>query len=120
MTGTGSPAAAWLSRRTHVPPAALQARVQGALAEARWERLDPALADDVPVVCLTAAEELLARLLADGATGTRSRAAAIDLLTADALVTYAFEAASEDPASLPELASRALSRLVLAGDAPIG
>ncbi len=48
------------------------------------------------------------RVLRDGAS---DRALALDLLTADALVTYAFEAAGDDPAALPALARNAMRRL---------
>ena len=68
---------------------------------------DGAASDDVALATL-------ARVLADGAT---ARAAAIDLLAADALVTYAFEAASESPDRLPDLAHRAMTRLSAAAAA---
>ena len=112
MTGPPSAAgAAWVAAQEPPAPAALVERVGGALASFDAE------ADEAtrPACCLAAAETVLARLLADGATGTRSREAAIDLLAADALVTYAFEAASAAPTTLPALARDAIARLAAAG-----
>jgi len=59
-------------------------------------------------VCIDAAERLLGELLTRPSAGRES---ALDLLTVDALVTYAFEAASDDPDSLGDRASRAMTRL---------
>jgi hypothetical protein len=121
MTGSRSAAGvAWVAAQEPPAPAALVERVGGALAAcdvAREAAHDAAHTDDAtrPTRCLAAAEAVLARLLADGATGTRSREAALDLLAADALVTYAFEAASEAPAALPALARDAIARLAAAG-----
>jgi hypothetical protein len=58
-----------------------------------------------------AAGAVLARLLRDGET---ARDSAMELLAADALVTYAFEAQSEDPNALEahcEWAMRHLSEI---------
>jgi hypothetical protein len=63
-------------------------------------------------VCLSAAERLLATLLAANST---TRESALDLLTADALVTYAFEAAGEAPVDLTTRASDAMSRIASIG-----
>ncbi|HEX7979046.1 MAG TPA: hypothetical protein VF461_10615, partial [Gemmatimonadaceae bacterium] len=71
--------------------------------------LGPALesdADDAVGACLRAGEELARELLQENAT---SRDSALDLLAADALVTYAFEAASERPG---ELAARSRAAMV--------
>src|SRR5581483_793445 len=57
---------------------------------------------------LDAAEAALERVL--GASGTERRTA-LDLLSADAYVTYAFEAAADDPASLIETANEAMGRV---------
>ena len=111
MTGqSAAPGVRWVAAQEPPAPAALVERVGGALA-----RFDADDAAARPAHCLAAAEAVLARLLADGATGTRSREAALDLLAADALVTYAFEAASEVPAALPALARDAIERLAAAG-----
>jgi hypothetical protein len=98
---------AWLDARDPAAPAPLADRVAEALghvADAR-EETSPRL--------FAAAELLLARLLSDGCA---TRDAAHDLLTADALVTYAFEAAAEtDPATLGESAANAMRRIAALG-----
>jgi len=55
-----------------------------------------------------AAEDVLRGVLA---AEPMTRAQALDLLAADALVTYAFEVASDDPATLADRANDAMSRL---------
>jgi hypothetical protein len=54
----------------------------------------------------------LAEVLADGCT---ARDAALDLLTADALVTYAFEAAAESPREVDAIAAEAMQRIARIG-----
>jgi hypothetical protein len=93
----------WLHDRTPAPPAQLSARIQETLAE-HFDDDASAAAD----VCVAAAEQLLRELLARPSAGRES---ALDLLTVDALVTYAFEAASDDPDSLGDHASLAMTRL---------
>jgi hypothetical protein len=93
----------WLRQRTPTPPPELSARIQQTLGERCG-----ADASAVPELCLAAAEGLLRELSKRPAAGRES---ALDLLTVDALVTYAFEAASDDPASLAALASEAMTRL---------
>jgi hypothetical protein len=56
---------------------------------------------------LAASERMLRTLVASGETG---RPVAADLLTIDALTTYAVEAASETLGNLPEFASDAMAR----------
>jgi hypothetical protein len=88
-----------------------------------FERVERALAmggDTSAVVtpegCISAATTMLAPLLAHENAG---RECALDLLAADALVTYAFEAASADPESLDERASAAMRAIAaLAAKAP--
>jgi len=63
---------------------------------------------EVPEACLEAGEQLLDALLASGST---SRATALDLLAVDSLITYAFQAAADDPARLEERAARAMARI---------
>ena len=87
---------AWLDARRPEPPARLRARIDVALGDALHGD-----AGDAAAACLRAGEQLARTLLRENAT---SRDSALDLLAADALVTYAFEAASERP---PELAARA-------------
>jgi hypothetical protein len=94
--------APWLAARRPAPPAELRARIDAALGAA----LD---ADaDVPATCVAAAERLVRELLREDAT---SRDSALDLLAADALVTYAFEAASERPTALEPRAREAMARI---------
>lgn len=82
-------------------PESLARRVAELLAEAGG--------DGPPVARhLAAAERTVARLLREQST---SRASALDLLAADALATYAFELAAEDPDGIPELAVQAMARL---------
>ena len=92
--------ARWRDAVTPPPPPALAAAVEAHLASP----------DAVtPDAYLEAAVRLLAALLKDGCI---SRENALDLLVADALVTYAFEAASNDPpASIIERAHRAMIRI---------
>jgi hypothetical protein len=59
-------------------------------------------------VCLDAGERLLDALLN---AGTTSRATALDLLAVDALITYAFQAAADDPARLEQRAAMAMARI---------
>jgi uncharacterized membrane protein len=56
---------------------------------------------------LGAAERMLRQLVASGETG---RPAAADLLTIDALTTYAVEAATETLDNLPDIAEDAMAR----------
>lgn len=101
-----SRALAWLAERQPAPPPALAARLRDALAGVSGPA-DDAVAER----CLAAGEHLLAGLLA---RDCGSRDAALDLLAADALVTYAFEAASTEPARLEERAARAMTNLAAA------
>ena len=100
--------AAWLDARRPIPPAALRARIDAALGH----DLD-ADSVDASETLLAAGERLVRSLLVDGAT---SRESAIALLAADALVTYAFEAASERPAELSSRAATAMARIAALGD----
>jgi hypothetical protein len=94
---------AWLDARHEPAPPALAARMRDALKQA------PAADGAAPAdALLIAGEALLARLLNDGRT---SREAALDLLAADALITYAFEAAAEDATPLADRARRAMVQI---------
>jgi hypothetical protein len=93
----------WLDARSPAPPAQLVDRLRAALG--------PALVRDaaeVPQAFVDAAETLLVTLVR---VGCASRDRALDLLAVDALVTYAFEAASDDPESLDARAHHAMRRL---------
>jgi len=98
--------AEWLRHRTPTPPAQLAARIQETLNERC--NADASAASDL---CIAAADELLRDLLSRPSAGRES---ALDLLTVDALVTYAFEAASDDAGSLTVRAEQAMTRLAAA------
>ncbi len=93
----------WLRAREPAPPARLAARVAAAIGGAGGE---PASA--AAEVCLDACERLLSDVAARPTSGRES---ALDLLAADALATYALEAAAESPASLESRATDALRRI---------
>jgi hypothetical protein len=94
---------AWLQERRPAPPARLAGRIEEVLGM-RVEA-DSAGAS---AHCLDAAEALLRELVRRPSSGRES---ALDLLTVDALVTYAFEAAAETPASIESNAIAAMIRL---------
>jgi hypothetical protein len=100
----------WVAAHAAQPPVALRARLDGILAT------DPASGETtmVPAALMAAGQELLATILASGST---QRDAALDLLTADALVTYAFEAAADDPATLDARAADAMRAMAAVVDA---
>ena len=98
---------AWLEARTPAAPAALAARVRQALGD-RWTED----ASRTHAACEAAAEELLASLLAARETG---RETALDLLAADALVTYAFEFAAESASDLDAGAAAVMERIAAIG-----
>ena len=96
----------WLAARSAAPPPRLAARIAETLGTG-----SDSLPAQVPERCVDAADSLLRDLLGRESSG---RDLALDLLTVDALVTYAFEAASEDPASLMARADAAMRRLAAA------
>jgi hypothetical protein len=96
----------WLRQRAPTAPPDLLARVHETLGS-RCD-IDAAQAS---AVCVEAADELLRELLTRPSTG---RETALDLLTVDALATYAFEAASDNPESLSERAEVAMARFAAA------
>ena len=98
--------AAWLAAREPAPPPALAERIEAALGP-----LGGTDRAGAPDACLGAAERVVRRVLDAGPAAERARETALDLLCADALVTYAFEAAAEDPARVGERAAAALARL---------
>ena len=100
----------WLAEREPAPPAELAERLRSAVAEHEH------LGGEMPERLLAIAESMLRGLLDDGC-GER-REAALDLLTADAIVTYALEAASEQPERLEERASSAMRRIAALAAAP--
>ncbi len=93
----------WLDGLQPPPPAALRERLSAALAPYAGEPVRR-----VPDVCLAAGERLLDDLLSSGST---SRGTALDLLTIDSLVTYAFEAAADAPSEFEARAAQAMQRI---------
>lgn len=99
----------WLDGRTPPGPTALRARIDDALGAAAAG--NSATATNA---CLAAAERVVEDLMVRDCT---SRESALDLLAADALVTYAFEAASETPSELVQRATEAMLRMAVLGAA---
>lgn len=93
----------WFDGISPAPPEGLRSRLAALL-----EPFAHLPAQQVPEACLDAGEKLLDALLASGST---SRATALDLLAVDALITYAFQAAADDPALIDVRAARALARI---------
>jgi hypothetical protein len=93
----------WLRDREPAPPARLAARIETAIGARRAEP-----ASNTAEVCLAACESLLADVAGRTSQGRES---ALDLLTADALATYALEAATQAPAMLEARALDAMKRL---------
>jgi hypothetical protein len=93
----------WLDARQPEAPAALKRRIAEAVAEhPEWETMPRSRA------LLLAGEWLLEHVLA---ASPKDRNAALDLLAADACVTYGFEAAADDPGEFTKLADRAMQRI---------
>ena len=92
----------WLSHRTPAPPQELAAAIRDALKARNITGSTPA-----PTELLETAQALLQKVLD---TECDSRDAALDLLTADALVTYALEIANET-AQVSGFAETAMSKL---------
>jgi len=91
----------WLSRRTPAPPDELASAIRSAVPTS----------DPTAMQLLEAAQALLERVLASECA---QRDAALDLLAADALVTYALEIANET-GSLGEFPERAMETLAGGG-----
>lgn len=100
--------AEWLEQRDPAPPAKLAEQLRVALGPSL-----PVSASEAPERLMAAAEVLLGRSLASGIT---SRESAVDLLTVDALITYAFEASAAQPESVRERARGAMRRIAALGD----
>jgi hypothetical protein len=94
----------WVSDFTPVPPPVLAERVEALVGP----RMKPGQTAPGPDEYMDAADALLQELLRDDST---SRASAIDLLVVDALVTYAFEAASDEPGRVAARAADAMRRI---------
>ncbi|MFI5230108.1 MAG: hypothetical protein ACHQWU_13625 [Gemmatimonadales bacterium] len=99
----GETVASWLAAARPEAPAPLAERVREYIAAGGARP-----AAEAPEVCVDAAVALLGELLSRASTGRES---ALDLLTVDALVTYAFEAATVSADRLRPRALDAMSRL---------
>ena len=101
VEGRESSVGAWIEGRSPEAPDALRAHMR-ALVAGRREL------DGLPIAeaLLAAGETALARVLA--AEGGAGRETALDLLAADAFVTYAFEAAADEPGTVSARAEAAM------------
>lgn len=96
----------WLAARTPPPPPSLAERLRQRILE---YEATVSVRPDLPAdAYVDAAEQLLRQLLRDGCM---SRESAPDLLAADALVTYAFEAACDEPELIEQRAELAMARI---------
>lgn len=93
----------WIAARATGAPTELVEQASIALGAAAHADVAEA-----PERCVDAAARLVSTLLAENRTG---RDAALALLAADALATWAFEAAAGEPARLPARAAAAMHRL---------
>ena len=93
----------WLRSREPQPPAALLARLEALLSDVLDQDASAA-----PAQFLAAGERLARDLVADASS---TRETALELLAADALVTYAFEAGSVDPRGIERDAKEAMVRI---------
>jgi hypothetical protein len=95
----------WMESRTPAPPPALAERMGPAVHAAAVGGAAPA--DGALAAAMTLADSILC-------DGSGARTGAITLLAADALLTYAFEAAAETPDTLDALAAEAMARIAAA------
>jgi hypothetical protein len=98
------------------PPPALTRRIEEAIGALH---ADQSLATASADTLLLAAERLFEDMLRGGCVG---RTSALELLVVDALVTYAFERASDDPEQIESKAERAMLKLAAfpsAGDTSV-
>ncbi|WP_461411942.1 hypothetical protein [Gemmatimonas sp.] len=94
---------AWMAGLDPAPPPALHTRLCDLISSSAARPVA-----EVTEACLEAGERLLDDLLT---SGTTSRATALDLLAVDALITYAFQAAADDPSRLEARAAHAMARI---------
>jgi len=96
-----APLSAWIHARSPAPPPHLLSRIEVLAAHtARTAMPADALLD--------AAAAAMADVLRGGCL---TRGTALDLLAVDALVTYAFEAAADDPEQLDARTESAMARI---------
>ena len=103
METSESTVGGWFDALNPAPPEGLRVRLAALLQP--FAHLP---VQQVPEVCLDAGEQLLDALLASGST---SRETALDLLAVDALITYAFQAAADEPSLMDARAARALASI---------
>jgi hypothetical protein len=97
-------AADWLASRTPPAPAELSAHLVAGAGQADAAATPAARTEAL----LAAGDAEFARVLASGGA---TRAVAINLLSADAFVTYAFEAAADEPGTLQAHAEAAMRQI---------
>lgn len=95
----------WLASRTPSPPPRLAARLAAAVPASASSD-----SNDTPRSLIAAAAGIL-RETVDQPSNERNGTAALDLLAADALITYAVEAAAEDCEKLAALTDEMILRL---------
>ena len=93
---------AWLASRKPAAPDELQAHMAGLLTGGSLG------SDDLEAELTAACNAAFNRVLDSGAA---SRDSAFDLLSADAFVTYAFEAAADAPETIGERAATAMRQI---------
>jgi len=97
----------WIRGRSPAPPVQLLARVTAMTAGTVIETTAAA-------ALISAGEAGMGAVLRGGCL---TRDSALDLLAVDALVTYAFEAAADEPEALETLSSEALRRIAALAEA---
>jgi hypothetical protein len=95
---------AWLAAREPAAPALLAGRLAAVAREVPAERLGGSMTDAMSELGLYTLDRSLGR----GETGNE---VALDLLAADAFVTYAFEAAAEEDADVGRAARDLVGRV---------
>ena len=101
----------WLASRRPPPPAKLVLRVESALSDF-LSSPDVTTSDALAV----AAAGILRRLMREVSKPSSRREEAIDLLAADALVTYAVEAAADECELFAERIDAVIARLAVIAD----
>ena len=95
----------WLASRTPPPPPRLAARLDSAV-----RHVTAGSPESMPRELVESASAILSDTLAQAST-ERNGTAALDLLAADALITYAVEAAAEDCERFAALTDEMIARL---------
>ena len=101
----------WLALRTPPPPPRLAARLDAAVSD-----VTASSRGLMPLSLVESASAILGQTLAQSST-ERNGTAALDLLAADALISYAVEAAAEDCERFAALTDEMIARLsIVIGD----